>query len=155
MQEIVILLTDATLEPAQQCEFVSILESSDDAKRYYLNYLQLHADVGNDWCGEQLPLRIEPDFIAEPPHVSRACDGSDSRATLRALGWLILGMMASSRFFVVMQRFRVRQWWAPQTVAVAVHLLGFDPHGLSVPFQGLDQRPIGVLPSRIIHEILA
>lgn len=39
--------------------------------------------------------------------------------------------------------------------ATLLHLLGFDPLGLSVSFQGLDQRLTGVLPSRIIHEILA
>lgn len=39
--------------------------------------------------------------------------------------------------------------------ATLPHLLGFDPHGLSVPFQGLDQRLIGVLRSRIIYEISA
>lgn len=38
--------------------------------------------------------------------------------------------------------------------ATLLHLLGFDAHALSVPFQGLDQRLVGVLPSRVIHEIL-
>lgn len=119
-------LVDDALEPAQQRELVSILESSDDAKRYYLNYLQLHADLGSEWGsewgGEDLPLRVDHDVITESPTVNRASDASDSRATLRALGWLILGMAASSLFFVVMLRPELRPWWAPQTGAVAVKL---------------------------------
>jgi len=39
--------------------------------------------------------------------------------------------------------------------ATVLHLLGFDPHRLAVKFQGLDQRLIGVLPARIVKEILA
>lgn len=39
--------------------------------------------------------------------------------------------------------------------ATLLHLLGFDPHQLSLPFQGLDQRLTGVLPANVIHDILA
>ncbi|MCA9138679.1 MAG: DUF1501 domain-containing protein [Planctomycetales bacterium] len=39
--------------------------------------------------------------------------------------------------------------------ATLLHLLGFDAAKFSFPFQGLDQKLIGVKPSRVIDEILA
>lgn len=39
--------------------------------------------------------------------------------------------------------------------ATILHLLGFDHERLSYKFQGLDQRLTGVLPSRVIKELLA
>jgi hypothetical protein len=36
-----------------------------------------------------------------------------------------------------------------------LHLLGFDPNRLTFPFQGLDQRLIGVEPTRMVEELLA
>lgn len=39
--------------------------------------------------------------------------------------------------------------------ATLLHLLGFDANKFSFPFQGLDQKLIGVKPSRVIDEILA
>jgi hypothetical protein len=39
--------------------------------------------------------------------------------------------------------------------ATMLHLLGIDHQRLSVSFQGLDQRLTGVLPSRVVSEILA
>ena len=39
--------------------------------------------------------------------------------------------------------------------ATILHLLGFDHERLSVRFQGLDQRLTGVLPARVIPELLA
>ncbi len=36
-----------------------------------------------------------------------------------------------------------------------LHLLGFDARRFSFPFQGLDQRLIGVEPTRVVEEILA
>ncbi|MCA9053034.1 MAG: DUF1501 domain-containing protein, partial [Planctomycetaceae bacterium] len=39
--------------------------------------------------------------------------------------------------------------------ATILHLLGFDPHRLSVKFQGLDQRLIGVEPAHVVQELLA
>ncbi len=39
--------------------------------------------------------------------------------------------------------------------ATVLHLLGFDHQRFSFKFQGLDQRLTGVLPSRIVKEILA
>ncbi len=38
--------------------------------------------------------------------------------------------------------------------ATLLHLLGFDPHALSIPFQGLDQKLVGVLPSKVIRDVL-
>lgn len=38
--------------------------------------------------------------------------------------------------------------------ATLLHLLGFDHHKLSVPFQGLDQRLTGVKPASVINDIL-
>ena len=39
--------------------------------------------------------------------------------------------------------------------ATALHLLGFDHERFSYKFQGLDQRLTGVLPARVIHDLLA
>jgi hypothetical protein len=39
--------------------------------------------------------------------------------------------------------------------ATILHLLGFDHHKLSHPFQGLDQKITGVLPAKVIRDILA
>lgn len=39
--------------------------------------------------------------------------------------------------------------------ATMLYLLGFDHHRLIFPFQGLDQKVTGVLPARIVAEILA
>jgi uncharacterized protein (DUF1501 family) len=39
--------------------------------------------------------------------------------------------------------------------ATMLHQLGIDHERLSFPFQGLDQRLTGVLPTRVIHEILS
>jgi hypothetical protein len=39
--------------------------------------------------------------------------------------------------------------------ATILHLLGFDHQRLSYRFQGLDQRITGVLPSRVVPELLA
>lgn len=39
--------------------------------------------------------------------------------------------------------------------ATMQHLLGLDPQRLSFPFQGLNQKLIGVKPARVIEEILA
>lgn len=39
--------------------------------------------------------------------------------------------------------------------ATILHLLGFDHQKLSYRFQGLDQKLTGVLPARVVHEILA
>ncbi len=36
-----------------------------------------------------------------------------------------------------------------------LHLLGFDARKFTFPFQGLDQRLIGVEPTRVVQEILA
>ena len=36
-----------------------------------------------------------------------------------------------------------------------LHLLGFDPEKFSYPFQGLNQRLIGVEPTRLVEEIIA
>ena len=39
--------------------------------------------------------------------------------------------------------------------ATMLRLLGFDPQKLSVPFQGLDQKLTGVLPARVIADLIA
>ncbi len=39
--------------------------------------------------------------------------------------------------------------------ATMLRLMGFDPKKLSYPFQGLDQRLIGVKPARVVEEIMA
>ncbi|MCA9082826.1 MAG: DUF1501 domain-containing protein, partial [Planctomycetaceae bacterium] len=39
--------------------------------------------------------------------------------------------------------------------ATVLHLLGLDHQRLSIPFQGLDQKLIGVKPTRVIQEIIA
>ena len=39
--------------------------------------------------------------------------------------------------------------------ATILHLLGFDHERLTYKFQGLDARLTGVLPSRVIKELLA
>ncbi len=39
--------------------------------------------------------------------------------------------------------------------ATILHLLGFDPNRLTFKFQGLDQRLIGVEPTRVVKEIVA
>ncbi len=39
--------------------------------------------------------------------------------------------------------------------ATILHLLGLDCHNLSVQFQGLDQKLIGVAPARVVTELLA
>jgi uncharacterized protein (DUF1501 family) len=39
--------------------------------------------------------------------------------------------------------------------ATMIHLLGFDHHRLSFPFQGLDQKLTGVNPTRVVHEVIA
>jgi hypothetical protein len=39
--------------------------------------------------------------------------------------------------------------------ATMLRLMGFDPKKLSYPFQGLDQRLIGVKPARVIEDIIA
>ena len=39
--------------------------------------------------------------------------------------------------------------------ATIMHLMGFDHEKLSVPFQGLNQRLTGVLPARVVEEVLA
>lgn len=39
--------------------------------------------------------------------------------------------------------------------ATVLHLLGFDPEALTYKFQGLDQRLIGVEPTKIIKELIA
>ncbi|MFO0898297.1 MAG: DUF1501 domain-containing protein [Pirellulales bacterium] len=39
--------------------------------------------------------------------------------------------------------------------ATLLHLLGLDHHKLAYPFQGLDQKLVGVKPCRVIEEILA
>ncbi len=39
--------------------------------------------------------------------------------------------------------------------ATFLHLMGFDHHKLSVPFQGLEQKLTGVLPAKVIKDILA
>jgi hypothetical protein len=40
--------------------------------------------------------------------------------------------------------------------ATILHLLGFDPHKLSVPYQGLNQRLIGPADTpRVITDLLA
>ena len=39
--------------------------------------------------------------------------------------------------------------------ATMLHLLGFEHHKLSVPFQGLEQKLTGVLPARVVDGILA
>lgn len=39
--------------------------------------------------------------------------------------------------------------------ATILYLLGFDHHRLNFPFQGLDQKLTGVLPARIVGELLA
>ena len=36
-----------------------------------------------------------------------------------------------------------------------LHLLGFDGNQLTFPYQGLDQRLVGVEPTRIVKELLA
>jgi hypothetical protein len=36
-----------------------------------------------------------------------------------------------------------------------LHLLGFDAERFAFPFQGLNQRLIGVEPSRVVTELLA
>ena len=38
--------------------------------------------------------------------------------------------------------------------ATLLHLVGFDPERFSFPFQGLNQRLIGVKKTRIVDEIL-
>ena len=39
--------------------------------------------------------------------------------------------------------------------ATVMHLLGFDHEQFSYRFQGLDQRLTGVLPARVIPQLLA
>jgi hypothetical protein len=39
--------------------------------------------------------------------------------------------------------------------ATVLHLLGFNHERFSVKYQGLDQRLTGVLPARVIEELLA
>jgi len=39
--------------------------------------------------------------------------------------------------------------------ATMLHLLGFNHEKLSVPFQGLNQKLTGVLPARVIHDVIA
>ncbi len=39
--------------------------------------------------------------------------------------------------------------------ATILHQLGIDRNRLTYPFQGLDQRLTGVLPSRVVHEVLS
>ena len=39
--------------------------------------------------------------------------------------------------------------------ATLLHLMGFDHEKLSVPFQGLNQKLTGVLPARVIRDVLA
>jgi hypothetical protein len=39
--------------------------------------------------------------------------------------------------------------------ATVLHLLGFDHEQFTVKHQGLDMRLTGVLPARVLHELLA
>jgi hypothetical protein len=39
--------------------------------------------------------------------------------------------------------------------ATILHLFGLDHSKLSFKFQGLDQKLTGVLPSKVIHDLLA
>lgn len=61
-----------------------------------------------------------------------------------------LGQSDDFGFNVVKDRVHVRDLHA-----TILHMLGFDPEKLSVKFQGLDQRLIGVEPARVVRELLA
>lgn len=39
--------------------------------------------------------------------------------------------------------------------ATMLHLLGFDHEALNYPFQGLDQKLTGVVPAKVIHDVIA
>jgi uncharacterized protein (DUF1501 family) len=39
--------------------------------------------------------------------------------------------------------------------STVLHLFGFDPQKLSFPFQGLNQKLVGVKPSKVVHYIIA
>ena len=60
-----------------------------------------------------------------------------------------LGQSDDFGFNVVKDRVHVRDLHA-----TILHMLGFDPEKLSVKFQGLDQRLIGVEPARVVRELL-
>lgn len=112
-------LVDGELSADQHRELVAILESSDEAKRYYLSYLQVHGELGHQW-GDELPLRIDHgDEKTEVP-LNRPAETQDIRRTFRALGWLFLGMAASGLFFAFVAIPEVRQWDSKPTSVAAV-----------------------------------
>ncbi len=104
--ELMAEIVDGTLAPEQQRELIAILESSEEAKRYYLSYLQVHAELGHHWGGDQSPIRIDQGLLPVTPVVKRGDDFSGGRRLFRAVGWLCLGMAASGLFFVT--------WLGPQ-----------------------------------------
>lgn len=65
-------------------------------------------------------------------------------------GGLTLGTSDDFGFNVVENRVHVHD--LHRTI---LHLLGFDGNRLTFPFQGLDQRLVGVEPTRIVKELLA
>lgn len=92
------------------------------------------------------------------PMVQGSTDGRDHHPNAFTM-WLAgggikggqtIGVSDDFGFNVVDQRVHVHD--LHHTI---LHLLGFDPNRFTFPYQGLDQRLIGVEPTRLVEELLA
>jgi hypothetical protein len=92
------------------------------------------------------------------PMVQGSTDGRDHHPNAFTM-WLAGGGIKGGQTYGVSDEFgfnvvdqRVHVHDLHHTI---LHLLGFDPNRLTFPFQGLDQRLIGVEPTRMVEELLA